>query len=337
MPVTVVVGGQFGSEGKGKVAHYFAAIRAATTAVRVGGPNSGHTAYDHNGNRFVFRHLPTAALLPEVTCILGAGTFIDVDVLLNEIAVCHLPSARLLIDPNATVISEDDKQYEQTAGLRSSVGSTLTGTGGALLRRVGRERTVTLAKDDERLKPYIAPVKAVLRSRLAHDERVIIEGTQGYGLSLLHSADFPFATSRDTTAGTFVAEAGLSPLDVDEIVLVIRAFPIRVAGNSGPLPNEVTWSTVTKESSSPAPLEEFTSVTQVLRRVARFDCRVVRDAVMVNRPTQIVLNHLDYIDASTTTSKVITPPICNFLSNVEAEIDAKIDFLGIDPYSLIAL
>ena len=337
MPVTVVVGGQFGSEGKGKVAHYFAANRAATAAIRVGGPNSGHTAYNHHGNKFVFRHLPTAALLPGVTCILGAGTFIDVAVLFNEIGLCNLPKERLLIDPNATVITEDDKQFEQIAGLRSSVGSTLTGTGGALLRRIGREQTVTLAKDDERLKPFVAPVKAILRDRLARDERVIIEGTQGYGLSLLHSADFPFATSRDTTAGTFVAEAGLSPLDVDEIVLVIRAFPIRVAGNSGPLPNEVTWSTVTKGSSSPTPLEEFTSVTQVLRRVARFDCRVVRDAVMVNRPTQIVLNHLDYIDASINESKVITSPVCDFISSVEAEIDARINFLGVDPYSLIAL
>jgi len=63
---------------------------------------------------------------------------------------------------------------------------------------------------------------------------VIIEGTQGFGLSLLHAADYPYVTSRDTTAAAFVSEAGLSPLDVDDIVLVLRAFPIRVGGNSGP-------------------------------------------------------------------------------------------------------
>jgi adenylosuccinate synthase len=65
MPVSVVVGGQFGSEGKGKVALELARLRGAAAAIRVGGANSGHTAIDATGKAHVFRHLPTAALLPE--------------------------------------------------------------------------------------------------------------------------------------------------------------------------------------------------------------------------------------------------------------------------------
>ena len=87
-----------------------------------------------------------------------------------------------------------------------------------------------------------------MREHLEAGQRIIIEGTQGFGLSLLHSKYYPFVTSRDTTAAAFVSEAGLSPLDVDDIVLVLRAFPIRVGGNSGPLPNEIDWDTVTSES-----------------------------------------------------------------------------------------
>jgi adenylosuccinate synthase len=91
MPVSVVVGGQFGSEGKGKVALELARLRSAVAAVRVGGPNSGHTAIDVTGKTHVFRHLPTAALLPDVTCVIGAGSYVDPEVLLGEIARTNLP------------------------------------------------------------------------------------------------------------------------------------------------------------------------------------------------------------------------------------------------------
>ena len=74
MGVTVVVGGQFGSEGKGKVAQYLAAERGASAVVRVGGSNSGHPGFGPGDTVRVLRHLPTAALLPDVTCVLAAGT-----------------------------------------------------------------------------------------------------------------------------------------------------------------------------------------------------------------------------------------------------------------------
>ena len=85
MPVTVVVGGQFGGEGKGKVAHYLAQEMKASIAVRVGGSNSGHTVIDSSGSPIIFRHLPTAALLPDVTCVLGAGSYINPEILLQEV------------------------------------------------------------------------------------------------------------------------------------------------------------------------------------------------------------------------------------------------------------
>ncbi|HEU4441008.1 MAG TPA: adenylosuccinate synthetase, partial [Burkholderiales bacterium] len=60
---------------------------------------------------------------------------------------------------------------------------------------------------------------ALLRENLERGDRVVLEGTQGFGLSLLHSGTYPFCTSRDTTASGFISEAGLSPFDVDQIVM----------------------------------------------------------------------------------------------------------------------
>jgi adenylosuccinate synthase len=162
-------------------------------------------------------------------------------------------------------------------------------------------------------------------------DRVVVEGTQGFGLSLLHSPHYPRTTSRDTSAAAATAEAGLSPVDVAEVVLVLRAFPIRVAGNSGDFgAQEIDWATVAAEGGHDEVIAEFTSVTGRLRRVARFDPELVRKAITVNRPTSIVLNHLDHVDARVA-GGVITERARRFVDWVAEAIDQDIDVLGLAP------
>src|SRR5271157_924185 len=103
MPVTIVVGGQYGSEGKGKVAHYFAREMRASFVVRCGGPNSGHTVIDEQGRTRIFQQLPTAAILPSVKLAICSGSYIDLDVLFREMDETKIGTARLLIDPDAVI------------------------------------------------------------------------------------------------------------------------------------------------------------------------------------------------------------------------------------------
>lgn len=327
MSVTVIAGGQFGSEGKGKVAHFFAENHQCSVAVRVGGSNSGHTVIDDNGIVRIFRHLPTAAILPGTLCVIPAGSYIDVDILLHEIFDIGLDPERLVIDKNAVVVTEQNKKTEEEWGLRPNIGSTGTGTGAAVISRIQRCGAVRLASSDSRLAPFISNTRSLLRQRIKQGDKIIIEGTQGFGLSVLHADDYPFATSRDTIAAGFVSEAGLSPFDVDEIVLVIRAFPIRVPGHSGPMPNEIDWKEVSKISGTDC-IEERTSVTNRIRRVAKFDSSVVRAAIEVNRPTKIVLNHVDYVDSRCAILGVLTSKAAKFVNEIENMLDHSIDFVG---------
>lgn len=329
MPVTIVVGGQYGSEGKGKVAHALAREMRASVAVRVGGSNSGHTVITDQGKRMVFRHLPTPSILPGVTCMLTAGSYLNIDVLVAEIKASGIEKEQLRIDPFAMIVTASEIADEENASLHSLIGSTGSGTGAAVAKRVLRSSDLTFAKDIPLLAPFIADTSTELRSRLNHGERVILEGTQGFGLSLLHSRHYPYCTSRDTTAAAFVSEAGLSPIDVDDIVLVIRSYPIRVGGNSGPLSNEVNWDTVTKESGGDVALIEHTSVTHCIRRVARFDAEVVKQAIRYNHPTRIVLNHLDYIDSEAGNRQTLTEKTVKFLESVERDICHPINHVGL--------
>jgi adenylosuccinate synthase len=331
MPVSVVVGGQFGSEGKGKVSHFLAKERKARFAVRVGGPNSGHTVIDENGDAVIFRHLPTACLLPDVVSVVPPGSYLDVPTLLNELSYSKTEPDRIAIDPNAWVVKDEDVRFESESGLSNRIGSTGSGTGAAVARRILRTGRGTFARDVYELKPYLRDTAELLYRAVRSDERVVVEGTQGFGLSLLHSNSYPYCTSRDTGAASFVAEAGLSPIDVDEIVLVIRTFPIRVAGASGPLVNEVDWNTITAESGYRHPIVEFTSVTKKLRRVARFDSAVVKRAIAHNRPTCIALNHIDYVDATCAIQQRLTQRALEFVRRTEVSIDAAISLIGYGP------
>jgi len=327
MPVTVIVGGQFGSEGKGKVALYMAKEMQATFVVRCGGSNSGHTVVDDQGNRHIFRHLPTAAILQDIKLVIPSGSYIDEEVLIKEIQETGVTEERLFISPYANIITNQSKVSEKECGIISSIGSTGSGTGASVISRIHRDvGNVVLARDRPNLKKYIRDVTLIMRDALQRNERIIVEGTQGFGLSLLHSPYYPFVTSRDTTASAFIAEAGLSPCDVDNVVLVIRAFPIRVSGNSGKLPHEITWEQIQKEGDHEKVIKEYTSVTKKLRRVARFDPEIVKMAINVNSPNIIILNHVDYIQKDIQRNQAL---LKNVIKNIETKIGRKIDYIGL--------
>ena len=328
MPVSVVIGGQFGSEGKGKVAHWLSKSMNASVAIRVGGPNSGHTVIDDQGHPIIFQHLPTACLLGTVDCMLPAGSYIRVDKLLNEIDVSGISKDRILIDPNAVIITDLQVQDEVSGELGISIGSTQSGTGAAVIERLKRDAKLSFASDMPELKDYVRPLIPIIRERLVNNQRIVIEGTQGFGLSVLHSPHYPYVTSRDTTAAAFISEAGLSPLDVDDVVMVIRAFPIRVAGNSGPLTNELSWANIFSDNQLSSIDAERTSVTNRVRRVAAFDSSIVSQAIQCNQPTRIVLNHLDYVDERVNGDRPITLIARNFVLQVEKSIGRKVELLG---------
>lgn len=327
MGVSVIFGGQWGSEGKGKTTHFFAKKLNASAVVRVGGTNSGHTIVTDEGKKIAFRILPVASILEGVTCVLPAGSYIDINVLEKEVQLSKIEKKLLKIHPNAVIIKESDGLYETNVNLNKKIGSTESGTGSAIISRIKRNSEVLLAKDCKELQPYLCDTIDYLRNELNKSHEIIIEGTQGFGLSLLHTKEYPFATSRDTSAAAFVSEAGLSPFDVKNIIMTLRTFPIRVAGNSGPLPKETTWEYVSEVSQSNFLLSEHTTVTKRIRRVAEFDMDVVRRSINTNSPNIIVLNHCDYFDYSINNQMFLSDIAESCVKHIEAQV-GKVDYVG---------
>jgi len=184
-----------------------------------------------------------------------------------------------------------------------------------------------LAKDI--LKDFqITNVTEVINQQIDEGKNLLIEGTQGFGLSLYHG-NYPFVTSRDTGASNFLAEVGISPLLVTEIILVIRTYPIRVSGNSGPLTNEITWEILSGRVGKK--VEETTTVTGKVRRVAEFDIDAVKTAILVNRPTQIALQFLNYLfpqDEDKNSWKALSREAKVYIENLEDDLKVPITLIG---------
>jgi adenylosuccinate synthase len=336
MPVSIVVGGQFGSEGKGKTALEIVRRNGAVAAaVRVGGTNSGHTAIARDGRKFALRQLPAAAADRSVKVILPPGSYIDVRIFMDEVQRLALGPDQIAVSPMARIITEEHKSWESGADLGRAIGSTQSGTGAAVIAMTARGAArfplqSLQAEEVPELQAYLRDTSEEMRNLLDMGRRIVIEGTQGFGLSVLQGGFWPKATSRDTTAAGFLAEAGLSPLDVDDVTLVIRCHPIRVAGDSGPLVGETSWEAVASEAGVVDDIREFTTVTGRLRRIGKFDSGIVRRAIRANQPTRIVLNHLDYVDPGVRRG-FLTAKARLFIESVERDIGRVVDWLGTGP------
>ncbi len=191
------------------------------------------------------------------------------------------------------------------------------------------------AKELTWLAPYLVDATYEINRGIDQRKKILVEGTQGFGLSLYHSDFYPKTTSRDTSAAGCISECGISPIAVTNVVLVLRTFPIRVAGpQAGPMFQEVDWATVQRESGYPCPITEYTTVTGKLRRVGRFDVEVARRAAEINRPTSIAVNFLDYISHDNRNARGhsgLSKPTVSFLSHVERSLGAQVNYLGVGP------
>lgn len=306
--ILAVVGGQYGSEGKGVVVNHIA--KDYNCHVRVGGPNAGHSFY-HQGKLYKMQVVPCGWTNPSAQLVLGRGMVVDFDQLVKEVnwllEVDPTVTTRLWLDPKAGVLH--NRHYHDEGGvhgdLHHRIGSTGKGVGAARRDRMDRDdRKTCLAEEvaDQYKFANGKSVRDILGNTvtLVNDLResgvdILLEGTQGSGLSLIHGP-WPYVTSADTNAAQMAADVGIPPRYVNRTMLVLRTFPIRVAGNSGPLKGEMSWEDMSKRVGKT--VEERTTVTLKTRRIGEWDHDLFIQSCMLNAPTSLAIMFLDYLEPS---------------------------------------
>ena len=284
--IDMVMDFQYGSTGKGLIAGYLAKREKYDTAICAFATNAGHTYIDRARHLHVMtQQLPVAITSPDVrTILIGPGAAIHLETLRAELAryaEC-MKGKTLIIHPHAAVV-EDYHAAEEIADGRTKMGSTAKGVGAAFAERIRRD---TLAPNiigrrvstHDALHGMIGTLDTY-RDALMAAESVIIEGAQGFSLSMYHG-QYPYTTSRDVTPWQIAADCGL-PYRWASYVRVIgtlRTLPIRVNnrdGSSGPhYPDqeELTWDAVGVDP-------ELTTVTRLPRRIFSFSQQQFQEAM----------------------------------------------------------
>jgi adenylosuccinate synthase len=334
MPATVIVGLQWGDEGKGKTTD-FLAEQVAMVVRYQGGDNAGHTVV--SGDEVFKLHLvPSGVLYPHITSVIGSGVVVNPATLIGELdmlAARGIDTSRVRVSAAAHVIMPYHVALDRAQEARlgdGKVGTTGRGIGPAYADRAWRvglrmedlldpelvraklakvlpDKNLLLSSsngasgftiDDlvaqagawaERLRPYIADATWLVQDALRRRDHVLLEGAQGTLLDLDHGS-YPFVTSSNPVAGGACTGGGIGPLQVDEVIGVMKAYSTRVG--SGPFPTELTDS-IGKGIAERG--HEVGTTTGRPRRVGWFDAVPLRYAVAVNSVSAIMLNKLDIL------------------------------------------
>lgn len=295
---------QFGSTGKGLIAGYLSKRVDYDTAVCSFATNAGHSYFDKERELHVMtQQLPTAITSPSVkTVLLGPGSLIHWETLHAELLRYskYMIGKRLLIHPHAAIVEDYHAESERTTG-RTKMGSTGKGVGDAMIERIlrGPKANIAASRQPDWARHFVT---SPLEYRVAMDEaeQIIVEGAQGFSLSLYHGA-YPYTTSRDVTPWQIAADCGI-PMKWQSYLSVIgslRTFPIRVNnrdGFSGPGysdQEELTW-----EQIGVPP--ELTTVTKLPRRIFTFSHEQYQDALWHCGgywKTHLFLNFANYLQS----------------------------------------
>jgi adenylosuccinate synthase len=333
VPASIVVGLQWGDEGKGKTTDFLA--EQVSMVVRYqGGDNAGHTVV--KGDEVLKLHLvPSGVLYPHITSVIGSGVVVNPATLIGELdmlASRGIDVSRVRVSRSAHVIMPYHVALDRANEARldgAKVGTTGRGIGPTyadrawrvglrmedlLDRAILRTRLERLLPDKnvllgamgadgfdldalvemaaawgERLAPHLDDTTWLVQTALARGEHVLFEGAQGTLLDLDHGS-YPFVTSSSAVAGGATTGGGIGPLQVDEVMGVMKAYATRVG--SGPFPTELLDETGDRIRERG---NEVGTTTGRPRRVGWFDAVPVRFAVAVNSVSSIMLNKLDIL------------------------------------------
>lgn len=382
---------QWGSTGKGLAAAYLSYAERIENVSTTNLPNAGHTAVvdkyldsdlipkdENEANkeiRFVSKIIPTSAILHRInqdkpgtvwtdqgrrppkipTCWIGAGAGFYIDRLLQEVEECGLKPGDLNIHPRAVVVTDKDKNQE-ASGENSTkhLASTMQGSAAAVVRKMMRGKDVKLACHYEELKPYICEnfSEEVLKRLDNPSMRWLHEGSQGFSLGINFGSHYPYCTSRECTVMQSMADMGVPPKYVGDIIGVMRPYPIRVgnvvedgkqvgySGDCYPDHKEISWEEVQRRAGYPNSwndgkgLSELTTVTKRQRRVFEYSPQQIKEAVAVNGVNKIFLNFANYLDFKVykkNKADDLTDPVWAFIAKLERLTPAKVCWVGTGP------
>ena len=330
----IVVGAQWGDEGKGKITDMLS--QTADVIVRYGGGNNaGHTVIVGD-EKFELHLIPSGILYSDKVCIIGNGVVIDPEVLVEEMEGLKergISLDNLYISDTAHVIMPYHRLLDQLEEQRKGddkIGTTGKGIGPTYTDKAARRglRIADLLDEEifynkvkealeyqnlllekvygaepltpeeivesyqpciDKLKPHIVNSSLMIDKADQEDKKIFFEGAQGTLLDIDYGT-YPYVTSSNPTAGGVCTGAGIGPVQIDDVIGVVKAYITRVG--EGPFPTELNGETGERLREEG---NEYGVTTGRPRRCGWLDLPLLKHAVRVNGLTELVLTKLDVL------------------------------------------
>jgi adenylosuccinate synthase len=325
MACTVIVGAFWGDEGKGKIISYLALKDKLDFCVRTGSVNAAHTVW-LKGKRYALHMVPASFINEKTRLLIAPGANVHIKQFFKELEITKV-NDRMGIDNCASIIEEKHSLQDRTSAHLKGIGTTGWGVGPALEERA--RRTAKLAKDIPELEPYITDVTKEINEGIDIGKNVLLEGTQGFMLSLFHGT-YPYVTGRDTGASAICSEAGVGPTRVNDVIIVYKSFITRVGGGS--LPGEIS-----KKEAQERGWFEKAAGTGRDRRSAPFNFDLAKKNARINGATQAALTKIDCVFPDCRSVRNygdLTKEARLFVEKVEKATNIPITLIGTGPDAL---
>lgn len=330
MACDVVVGIQWGDEGKGKIVDNLA--RSYDVVVRYqGGHNAGHTIVV-NGKKTALHLIPSGILYSKCINILGNGVVINPEAFLSELSLFENTKNRIFISSRAHLIFPYHELIDRfnESSEKSSLGTTLKGIGPCYVDKVSRRGfrvgelldpkglidklknyldsiqyyenlyKIPLPKINDleksiyeyasKLSPFITDTTALLWDFASKGKKILLEGAQGSMLDIDHGT-YPFVTSSNTISSGACIGTGLSPKDINKVIGVVKAYCTRVGRGAFPTEDTGEYGLKMLENGN-----EMGTTTGRKRRCGWFDAPSCKYALRINGVSELALMKLDVLD-----------------------------------------
>jgi adenylosuccinate synthase len=279
--VDVVIGMQYGDEGKGKIANQMAASGEYDYVVRFnGGGNAGHTIY-LNGEKIV-THLVPCGILHGIPSVIGNGCVIDTKKLFDELEYLEgfgFDTTLLRIAENAHIIT---REHIEEDSKDTKIGTTRTGNGPCYRDKVAR--TGIRAKDVPELQPYLVDMYSLIHSS---PKKFLAEGAQGYWLDV-DFGDYPYVTSSNTGVGALLNN-GFNFKQVRDVVGVIKCYSTYVGAKDYQQVHDDRFEKLREIG------QEYGATTGRPRQIDWLNLDEVNQACQMNGVTKLIVNKMDVL------------------------------------------
>jgi len=280
---------------------------------------------------------------------IGAGVLVDPQRFLDEVEVTGT-RGRVFLDERCGIIEQKHRELDLgDKYLKEKVGTTGSGCGPANQERAGR--TLKLARDIPMLGDYLVDVPSEVNTALSAGKKVLIEASQGFGLSLFYGT-YPFVTSKDTSASMAACDVGIGPTRVRDVIVVYKAYTTRVG--AGPIEHFIDensigrytiWQEILKEAKAEGHsgsvnevlakhLGEKGTVTGRTRRIGDFDYGLAKRSAMINGATQICITCLDKMFpecGGITSYEKLSLRAKDHVSGIEKAVGVKVTLISTGP------